>query len=121
MQSTYSDERKIDDLKILMKTTIDFDDRLCERTMKRKYSKRHLKKIENYISNRVYENKMNSIRSNREYDHSEMIFMKLNSMMFRKFKQKKQKKMRVIRVTKKIISHEIADRKTLFDDNSTLR
>ena len=35
------DERKIDDLKILIKTTIDFDDRLYERIMKRKYSKRH--------------------------------------------------------------------------------
>ena len=29
--------------------------------------------------------------------------------------------MRIIRVTKKIISHEIANRKTLFDDNLTLR
>ena len=82
-------KRKINDLKILMKTTIDFDDRLYERIMKRKYSKRHSKKIENYINNRIYENKMNSTRNNREYDHSKTIFMKLNSMMFRKFRQKK--------------------------------
>ena len=60
--------------------------------MKRKYSKRHSKKIENYINNRIYENKMNSTRSNREYDHSKTIFMKLNLMMFQKFKQKKTKK-----------------------------
>ena len=86
------DKRKINDLKILMKITIDFDDRLYERTMKRKYSKRHSKKVENYINNRIYENKMNSTRNNREYDHSKTIFMKLNSVMFRKFKQKKQKK-----------------------------
>ena len=86
------DKRKITDLKILMKTTIDFDNRLYERTMKRKYSKRHSKKVENYINNRIYENKMNSTRNNREYDHSKTIFMKLNSVMFRKFKQKKQKK-----------------------------
>ena len=86
------DERKIDDLKILMKTAIDFDDRLYERTMKRKYSKRHSERTENYINNRIYENKMNSIRSNRENDHSKTIFMKLNSIMFRKFRQKKQKK-----------------------------
>ena len=85
-------ERKINDLKILMKTTIDFDDRLYERTMKRKYSKRHSKKIENYINNQIYENKMNSTRNNREYDHSKTMFMKLNSMMFRKFRQKKTKK-----------------------------
>ena len=39
------DERKINDLKILMKTAIDFDDRLYERTIKRKYSKRYSKKI----------------------------------------------------------------------------
>ena len=112
------DKRKINDLKILMKATIDFDDRLYERTMKRKYSKRHSKKIENYISNRIYKNKMNLTRSNCEYDHLKTIFMKLNSVMFRKFKQKK---MRVIHVTKKAISQKIADRKTLFDDNSTLR
>ena len=62
-------KRKINDLKILMKTTIDFDNRLYERIMKRKYSKRHLKKIENYINNRIYKNKMNSTRNNREYNH----------------------------------------------------
>ena len=83
------DERKINDLKILMKTTIDFDDRLYERAMKRKYSKRHSKKIENYINNRIYENKINSTRNNREYDHLKTIFMKLNSIIFKKFKQKK--------------------------------
>ena len=115
------DERKINDLKILMKTTINFDDRLYERIMKRKYSKRHSKKIENYINNRIYENKMNLTRNNREYDHSKTIFMKLNSMIFRKLKQKKTKKMRIIHVTKKIISQKIANQKTLFDDNSTLR
>ena len=86
------DKRKITDLKILMKTTIDFDNRLYERTMKRKYSKRHSKKIENYINNQIYKNKMNSTRSNCEYDHSKTIFMKLNLMMFRKLKQKKTKK-----------------------------
>ena len=86
------DKRKINDLKILMKTTIDFNDRLYERTIKRKYSKRHSKKIENYINNRIYENKINSIRNNCKYNHSKTIFMKLNSMMFKKFKQKKNKK-----------------------------
>ena len=34
-------KRKINDLKILIKTTIDFDDRLYKRIIKRKYSKRH--------------------------------------------------------------------------------
>ena len=82
------DERKMNDLKFLMKTTIDFDDRLYKRTMKRKYSKRHLKKIENYIIYRIYKSEINSTRNNREYDHSDTIFMKLNSMMFRKFKRK---------------------------------
>ena len=86
------DKRKINDLKILIKTTIDFDDRLYEWIMKRKYSKRHSKKIENYINNRIYENKINSTRNNREYDHLKTIFMKLNLIIFRKFKQKKQKK-----------------------------
>ena len=61
---------------------------------------------------------MNSTRNNREYDHSKTIFMKLNLMMFRKFKQKK---IHIIYVTKKNISQKIANRKTLFDDNSTLR
>ena len=92
------DERKINDLKILMKTTIDFDDGLYEWIMKRKYSKRHLKKIENYINNQIYKNKINSTRNNREYNHSKTIFMKLNSIMFQKFKQKK---MHIIYVTKK--------------------
>ena len=112
------DKRKINDLKILMKATIDFDDWLYKRIMKRKYSKRHSKKIENYINNQIYENKMNSICNNREYDYLKTILMKLNSIIFRKFKQKK---MRIIRVTKKITLQKITNQKTLFDDNSTLR
>ena len=44
-------KRKINDLKILMKTAIDFDDRLYKRIMKQKYSKRYSKKIKNYINN----------------------------------------------------------------------
>ena len=63
---------------------------------------------------------MNSTRNNRKYNHLKTIYMKLNLIMFRKFKQK-NKKMRIICVTKKIISYEIANQKTLFDDNSTLR
>ena len=43
-------ECKINDLKILIKTTIDFDDRLYAKTMKQKYSKQYLKKIKNYIN-----------------------------------------------------------------------
>ena len=35
---------------------------------------------------------MNSTRNSRKYDHSKTIFMKLNSIIFRKFKQKKQNK-----------------------------
>ena len=49
---------------------------------------------------------MKSTRNNREYDHSKTIFMKLNLMMFRKFKQKK---MRIIHVTKRIISQKITN------------
>ena len=45
------DKRKINNLKILIKITIDFDNQLYKQIMKRKYSKRHLKKIENYINN----------------------------------------------------------------------
>ena len=86
------DERKINDLKILIKTTIDFDDRLYKRIMKRKYSKRHSKKVENYINNRIYKNKMNSTRNNREYNYLKTIFMKLNLIMFRNLNKKKQKK-----------------------------
>ena len=86
------DKRKINNLKILMKITIDFDDWLYEQIMKRKYSKRHSKKTENYINNQIYKNKMNSTRNNRKYDHSKTIFMKFNLTMFWKFKQKKQKK-----------------------------
>ena len=44
------DKRKINDLKILIRITIDFNDRLYERIMKRKYSKQYLKKIVNYIN-----------------------------------------------------------------------
>ena len=113
-------KRKINDLKILMKTTIDFDNRLYERIMKRKYSKRHLKKIENYINNWIYKSKINSTRNNREYDHSKTIFIKLNLMMFWKFKQKKTKKNAYYLCNKKIILQKIANRKTLFDDNSML-
>ena len=113
-------KRKINDLKILIKITINFNDRLYEQIMKQKYSKRHSKKIENYINNQIYKNKINSTRNNREYNHSKTIFMKLNWMMFWQFKQK-NKKMRIIHMTKKIISREIINRKTLFDDNSTLR
>ena len=71
---------------------INFNDQLYERIMKRKYSKRHSKKIENYINNQIYKNRMNLKRNNCEYDHSKTIFMKLNSMIFWKFKQKKKQK-----------------------------
>ena len=52
-------KRKINDLKILMKTAIDLDDRLYEQIMKRKYSKRHSKKIKNYINNQIYKKRIN--------------------------------------------------------------
>ena len=44
-------ERKMNDLKFLMKTMIDLDNRLYERTMEWKYSKQHSKKskIESFI------------------------------------------------------------------------
>ena len=35
------DKRKINNLKILTKIAIDFDDQLYKQTIKRKYSKRH--------------------------------------------------------------------------------
>ena len=75
-------KRKINDLKILIKTMINFDDRLYKRIMKRNYSKRHSKKVENYINNQIYKNKINLIRNNREYNSSKTIFIKLNLMMF---------------------------------------
>ena len=86
------DKCKINDSKFLIKATINFNDRLYEWIMKRKYSKRHSKKIKNYINNQIYENKTNLTRNNRGYNHSKTIFMKLNSMMFRKFRQKNKKK-----------------------------
>ena len=85
------DKRKIDGLEILMKTTINLNDRLYERTMKQKYSKRHSKQTKNYMKNVIYKNKPNSTRSNREHDHLKTLFMKLNLIMFRKFRQKKIK------------------------------
>ena len=74
-----------------MKTTIDFDDRLYKRIMKRNYLKRHSKKIENCINNRIYENKINLTHNNRKYNHSKTVFMKLNLIIFRKFKPKNKK------------------------------
>ena len=67
------DKCKINNLKILIKITINFDIRLYERIIKRKYSKRHLKKVEKYINNRIYKNKINSTRNNHEYDYSKTI------------------------------------------------
>ena len=111
------DERKINNLKVLMKITIDFDDWLYEKIIKRKYLKRNFKKIENYINSQIYKNKINSIRTKHKYNYLKTIFIKLNLMMFCKFKQKNA----YYSCDKKIISHEIANQKTLFDDNSTLR
>ena len=86
------DKCKINDLKNLIKATINFNNQLYKRIIKQKYSKRHSKKIKNYINNQIYENKTNLTRNNRGYNHSKTIFMKLNSMMFRKFRQKNKKK-----------------------------
>ena len=63
---------------------------MYKRIIKRKYSKQYLKKIENYMNNQIYKNKINLTRS--KYDYSKIIFIKLNSMMFCKFRQKKNKK-----------------------------
>ena len=79
-----------------------------KRIMKRKYSKRHSKKVENYINNWIYENKINLTRNNHGYNHLKTIFIKLNLMMFRKFKRKKN-------------AYYLCDKKSYFAKNCKLK
>ena len=68
---------------------------------------------------------MKKNKTSRNQKHlNEIIFMKLNAILFKKFKNKNKKqlnkkKQRVTHVIKKTTMSEIADRKTLFVDNLT--
>ena len=84
------DERRVEDLKTLIEMTIDLNDKLYERIIEKRYSKRHFERknyqIEQRERNVRFETSRNQKRSN------DTMFMKLNAVLFRKFKSKKKTK-----------------------------
>ena len=107
------DERRVENLKTLIEMTIDLNDKLYERVIEKRYSKRHFERKNHQIERRGrnvrFETSRNQKRSN------DTMFMKLNAMLLRKFKdKKKQKKIkrRATRVAKRATMREIADRRT---------
>ena len=114
------DERFVENFKIMIEMIINLNDKLCEQTLKKRYSKPRQQRDENYINHRTYEKKTKT--SQNQKHSNETIFMKLNVILFKKFKNKEKKqlkKRRVTHVIKKIIMLKITNRKMLFDDNST--
>ena len=57
------DRRFIEDLKILVEIAIDLNDKLYERAMKRRYSKRHLEREGNYVDHRIYNHRIETSRN----------------------------------------------------------
>ena len=86
------DGRDYEDLKKFIKITIEFDDKLYERVMKRRYdqSKNKAELIYESTAEDVKAKKSTSYIRNSEY--TELAFMKLNITQRRKGKNSKNKK-----------------------------
>ena len=71
----------IENLKILIKITIDFNDKLYEQIIKKRYSEQQSKRIENYVKYRNHDIRMN--KRQRKQNNSKITFMKLNVVIFK--------------------------------------
>lgn len=83
------DGRIIQNLKTMIKMTIDLNNKLYERIIKKQYSKRHFEQKEYYIQQR--ERQIRSEASRNKKRSNNTIFMKLNAVLSKKFKNKKKK------------------------------
>ena len=108
------DERRVKDFKTLIEMAIDLNDKLYERIIEKQYLKQHFGRKNYQIEQRKRNVRFETSRNQKRSDGT--VFMKLNAMLFRKFKskEKKQKKIkqRATRVAKRAIMREIADRRT---------
>ena len=119
-------ERLVENFKIMIEMTIDLNDKLYERVMKKRYSKRHFERKKNYVNHRAYKIRFETSRNKKRSNGT--IFIKLNGVLLTKskkkkkksIKKKKKKKRRATHVVRKATMSEIANRRTLFDSNSTL-
>ena len=114
------DERAYEILDELIEIFIDFNDKLYERVMKKRYDEELKGRIETY-SRRLtssYSRKSNFERKRHVDEHVDIVSMKLNSTI-RPNKEKKpqdkrndmrKKKKRVIRVTNRVTSLKIVAR-----------
>ena len=108
------DGRRVENLKTLIEMTIDLNDKLYKRAIEKRYSKRHFERKNYQIEQRKRNVRFGTSRNQKRSDGT--MFMKLNAVLFRKFKNKKSKEKRVkrraTRVTKRTIMREIANRRT---------
>ena len=104
-------KKRIRTFEDFIKTTIELNDKLYERVMKRRHTERQLDRVEDYVSNCVF-------KASRKQRHDKTIFMKINAMLSKKSKNNKKKSFdkkkiqRATRVAKKVTMRGIADRKT---------
>ena len=78
---------KLNHLKTTIKAAIDFDDELCERAMKRRYSGQQPERTGGYVEYRTQEERISSGRSRRNNsDNSRIASMKLNVVLSKKSK-----------------------------------
>ena len=89
------DERAYETLDELIEIFIDFDDKLYERVMKKKYDEEFRKKIKTYLSRLLssYFEKSNFNKGRRVDEHVDIVSMKLNfTLRFNKGKNFKVKR-----------------------------
>ncbi len=108
------DEKFIEDLSIMIEMTIDLDDKLYERAIKRRHQNRRLNQEKSYVDHESHEytNKKSS-RQRQEQDFYEHTSMKLNIVKKKQSRanDKKQDK------EKKTKSCYICDKKNHFARN----
>lgn len=102
-------EHKIKNLNIIIKIKINLNNKLYKRAIKKQYFKQQINRTKNYIVVKNY--KIHTKILQKQYNNFKTIFIKLNAIIFKKFKTKTPKNC-VIFMIKKIISHKFINRKT---------
>ena len=81
------DKRFIKNLKIMIEIIIDLNDKLYKCAIKQRHTERHFGRAEDYVNNFVFKIKTKASRNQRQ---NKTIFMKLNTILFKKFKNQKK-------------------------------
>ena len=79
-------EKNISTFENFIETAIELDNKLYERVMKQRHTKRQLDRVGNYINNCVFE-------ASRKQRHNKTMFIKLNAMLSKNRKATKKNRL----------------------------